>query len=336
MRIRNWALLGLAMIVLTALLLLRINSIHDVVFPAPREEQGHRLTFVCGDMLDDDNISEYWNQCLAGLKAASLETGASLNLLSSNGDYEKLADAYGSAVLSGAEGILCVGVEIKRLGAAIDASAGQGIPTVCLDGDVRSSERIAYVGTDNTRAGAQAAEALLARLDGPGTVVVLYPGFQTPQFRERVEGFCRYFEGRDGYEVFISDRYMTVGPYFVDHAGLLREILTDHPDTVGIFCPGTYIIARIVSQLGSLETGRPIRVACFDDYSVILECIRDGSIDVTVVQDPYQMGYNALLLLCGYLEDGSSALPEDTVYIATRIIDAVNIDEEMHKRGLSS
>ena len=334
MRIRRWLICGALMLLLAVLLLLRIIPIHSVVFPEAAEQEGFRLTFVCGDALNESSISEYWSKCVAGIRDAARARNSSVSLLSCDSDYSLIADVYDSAVLAGAEGLICVGVDVENLGAHIGAAAQRGIPTVCLDGDVPGSGRVCYVGTDNAAAGGRAAQVMLSRLGGHarGTALVLYPGFTTPQFDERVQGFREAITAGPGLDVVVDQRYAAAGGMLVDHPTLLGEALAEHPDVVGVFCPGTPASARMAAVLAEMGLTEDICFVCCDDYQTILEAIRAGWIDTAVVQQPYEMGKRAVDLLVDCLENGDADIP-DAIYIPTFELDADSVGEYAGEAG---
>ena len=55
--------------------------------------------------------------------------------------------------------------------------------------------------------------------------------------------------------------------------------------------------------------------------------MREGSFAGTVVQDPYQWGYQGMHLMADYLEGDTSGVPEDgLIIVPTKVIDASNVD----------
>ncbi|HKJ63595.1 MAG TPA: ABC transporter substrate-binding protein, partial [Hyphomicrobiales bacterium] len=52
-----------------------------------------------------------------------------------------------------------------------------------------------------------------------------------------------------------------------------------------------------------------------------------GSFAGTVVQDPYQWGYQGMKLMASYLEGDKSGVPENgLIIVPTKIIDKANVD----------
>ena len=308
-----------------------------------RAPVSYRLAFVNGDPVSQSAVSEYWQKCIAGIQAAARDKNVAISLMSLEADkpYSSLADIYDSAILAQMDGIICVGFDQQALGEKIDNAAEQGIPTVCVDGDVPGSKRVAYVGTDNYKAGVQAAQALLALSPEPGRIYVVYPGYHTPQFSARAQGFIDTIAQLEGYSVSVAEDPAAPGQWtnypgqWTNYIDITRTLLRTDGDITALFCPGTSVavrIARVVLEEGLRDR---VRVVCMDDYEAILQAIGEGLIDVTIVQSSYAMGYLAVCSLCGYL-DGETHFPEDgLLYTQTYSIDQSNVASYLADGGKS-
>ncbi|MCB1402001.1 MAG: substrate-binding domain-containing protein, partial [Rhodobacteraceae bacterium] len=82
-----------------------------------------------------------------------------------------------------------------------------------------------------------------------------------------------------------------------------------------------------------------ITVIAFDEDPITLGAVRSGEFAGTVVQQPFEWGYQGMLLMAKYLEGDSSMVPEDgLIIIPTKIIDQSNVDafEEDLKAKIAS
>ncbi|MDO4547452.1 MAG: substrate-binding domain-containing protein [Clostridia bacterium] len=283
-----------------------------------------RLTFVNGDSISPNTVSEYWQKCVEGVQAAAADNGASISLMSleHGSPYSSMADLYDSAMLAQVDGIMCVGFDPQVLVDKIDAAFQKGIPTVCIDGDIPSSMRIAYIGSDNYAMGERAAEILLQRLDRSGEIHVVYPSYATPQFIERAQGFICRIQAETDNRLVVEQPSSQIG----DYQNYTRAILESR-DVAAIFCPGTTASVRIARIASQLYPDNSVHIACIDDYSAILHAIDSGIIDFTIVQNPFEMGRQAVKLLCDYLNSGGEPPADAVVYTDTYIIDKANVRE---------
>jgi ribose transport system substrate-binding protein len=77
---------------------------------------------------------------------------------------------------------------------------------------------------------------------------------------------------------------------------------------VGLFAYNPPMILEAVRDANKLSQ---IQIVAFDEDAVTLQGIVDGEIYGTVVQNPYQYGYESVRVLAGLARGDSSVLPED-------------------------
>ena len=71
-----------------------------------------------------------------------------------------------------------------------------------------------------------------------------------------------------------------------------------------------------------------ITVVAFDEDPVTLGAVKEGSFASTIVQQPFEWGYQGMKLMAAYLEGDKSGIPEDKLIIVpTKVIDQSNVDE---------
>ena len=70
-----------------------------------------------------------------------------------------------------------------------------------------------------------------------------------------------------------------------------------------------------------------VTVIAFDEDPITLGAVREGSFAGTVVQDPYQWGYQGMKLMAAYLKGDKSRVPADgLIIVPTQVIDKSNVD----------
>src|SRR5690606_30631665 len=88
------------------------------------------------------------------------------------------------------------------------------------------------------------------------------------------------------------------------------DVLDRHSDLqalVGIWSYNTPAIVDIVAQLGVREK---VKVVGFDADPPAIAGMQKGQVDVMVVQNPYQMGYQGVRLLKALLEDDQTTIQD--------------------------
>ena len=81
-------------------------------------------------------------------------------------------------------------------------------------------------------------------------------------------------------------------------------------------------LSAIRGEVPTLKT-----VIAFDEDPITLGGVREGTIAGTVVQQPYEWGYQGMKLMAKYLEGDKSVVPDNKlVIVPTAIIDKSNVD----------
>jgi ribose transport system substrate-binding protein len=91
----------------------------------------------------------------------------------------------------------------------------------------------------------------------------------------------------------------------------VEDMLTKHPKVscmVGLFAYNPPLILEALSQAGKLNT---VKVVGFDEDPVTLQGIVDGTVHGTVVQNPYEYGYQSVKVLKALTEGDDSMIPAD-------------------------
>jgi ribose transport system substrate-binding protein len=200
---------------------------------------------------------------------------------------------------------------------------GGQVPLFTTDSDAPDTNRIAYIGSSNTEAGKQAGEIALKALPEGGKCIgfVGLPGADNA--RERIEGMKAAIAGS---KVELID----VRGDDIDQTRAKRNVedaLAANPDIdcmVGFYSYNPPRIYEVLKESGKLGQ---VTVIAFDEDPITLGGVREGTIAGTVVQDPYEWGYQGMKLMAKYLEGDKSVVPENKLIIVpTKMIDKANVD----------
>ncbi|HVR68679.1 MAG TPA: sugar-binding protein [Verrucomicrobiae bacterium] len=271
-----------------------------------------------------NGASDFWKLAEAGVKKAQGE----LPNYDMQLKYPEQAAAaiqqrlMDDLVAAGADAIMVSAVDPKTSTEALNRIGGQ-VPLFTTDSDAPDTNRIAYIGSSNTDAGKQAGEIALKALPDGGKCIgfVGLPGADNA--RERIEGMKAALAGS---KVELID----VRGDDIDQTRAKRNVedaLAANPDIpcmVGFYSYNTPRIYEVLKDSGKLGS---IKVIGFDEDPITLGGVREGTIEGTVVQQPYEWGYQGMLLMAKYLEGDKSVVPENKlIIIPTKIIDKSNVD----------
>ncbi|MCB9968651.1 MAG: sugar-binding protein [Geminicoccaceae bacterium] len=199
------------------------------------------------------------------------------------------------------------------------------------DSDAADTDRMLYVGTDNVAAGEQAGELIKQALPDGGKIMLFVGTMGAANAQERVEGIKKVLEGGN---IEIVD----IRTDEVDFARAKRNVedtLTTYPDIDGLVGLWSYNTPQIVEAVKAAGKDGQVKIIGFDEDPVTLRGIADGIVEATVVQQPYEFGYQSMMLMARVLDGDTSFIPEDgLMIIPTKVIDKSNVDEfrqEMQK-----
>lgn len=192
------------------------------------------------------------------------------------------------------------------------------------DSDAPKSNRVLYIGTDNVAAGVQAGELIKKALPDGGQIMLFVGTMGADNARERVEGIRKALEGT---KVEIVD----IRTDEVDFARAKRnaeDTLTKYPDIDALVGLWSYNTPQIVEAVRASGRAGQVKIIGFDEDPVTLRGIADGIIEATVVQQPYEFGYQSMKLLAKYIEGDKSFIPDNKLMIIpTKVIDKSNVAE---------
>jgi ribose transport system substrate-binding protein len=224
-------------------------------------------------------------------------------------------------VAAGVAGIMVSAVDPKTQTDALNR-VGDQVALFTTDSDAPDSSRVAYIGSSNTEAGKQAGELMLKALPEGGRCMGFVGLLGADNARERIEGVKQTIEGSkvELIDVRGDDIDQTRAKRNVEDALAADE---DIDCMVGFYSYNTPRIYEVLKESGKLGE---IKVIGFDEDPITLGGVKEGTIVGTVVQQPYEWGYQGMKVMAGYLEDKSS-VKEELMIIPTKIIDQSNVDQ---------
>ena len=271
-----------------------------------------------------NGASDFWKLAEAGVKKAQGE----LPNYKLEFKYPEQAAAavqqrlMDDLVAAGVSAIMVSAVDPKTSTDALNRIGSQ-VPLFTTDSDAPASNRVAYIGSSNTDAGKQAGAIMLKAMPNGGKCMgfVGLPGADNA--RERIEGVKSTIAGS---KVELVD----VRGDDIDQTRAKRNVedtLAANPDIncmVGFYSYNTPRIYEVLKESGKLGQ---IKVIGFDEDPITLGGVREGTIEGTVVQQPYEWGYQGMKLMAKYLEGDKSGIPDNKLIIVpTKVIDKSNVD----------
>jgi len=272
-----------------------------------------------------NGASDFWKAAEAGMKKAQSE----LPNYTLTFKYPEQSSAaiqtriMDDLVAAGVAGILVSPVDPKTMGDALNRVGGQ-VALFTTDSDAPNSKRIVYIGSSNVDAGKQAGQLMVKAMPNGGKCMgfVGLPGADNA--RERIEGVREVIKGT-------KIELVDVRADDIDQTRAKRNVedtLTARPEIncmVGFYSYNTPRIYEALKEAGKIGK---VTIIGFDEDAITLGGIKEGTIVGTVVQQPYEWGYQGMKQMAKYLEGDKSFIPANKLIIVpTRIIDKSNVDD---------
>jgi ribose transport system substrate-binding protein len=271
-----------------------------------------------------NGASDFWKAAEAGVKKAQSE----LPNYTLTFKYPEQSSAaiqtrmMDDLVAAGVAGIMVSAVDPRTMGEALNRVGGQ-VALFTTDSDAPNSKRIAYIGSSNVDAGRQAGQLMVKAMPNGGKCMgfVGLPGADNA--RERIEGVKEVIKGT-------KIELVDVRADDIDQTRAKRNVedtLTARPEIncmVGFYSYNTPRIYEALKEAGKIGK---VTIIGFDEDAITLGGIKEGTIAGTVVQQPYEWGYQGMKDMAKYLEGDRSFIPANKLIIVpTRIIDRDNVD----------
>jgi len=233
----------------------------------------------------------YWQTAASGFKQAAAEYKVTARVVGpDNYDAQAELAELQKATAAKPAGILISVADVSVLQPGIDAAVNAGIPVITMDSDAPGSRRLYFIGTNNLEAGQLGGKRIIAKLGGKGNVVFFTIAGQA-NTEDRMKGFKDIFNTRP--EIKIAD--------VVDIKGDARDAfdktqqflaLTGDKKIDAFVCLDSASGKMVSDALKRSGGGREL--VAWDVNQDTLDGIKGGTIDASVAQKPYTMGWVGL------------------------------------------
>ncbi|WP_066249962.1 sugar-binding protein [Neobacillus drentensis] len=289
---------------------------HDLPIEKKQVEKYNYHIVLVPEELDND----YWRLVEQGAQAAAKDYGVMLEYVGpKQANIDNHLKTIEMSAASKVDGILTQGLSDEQFTPLINKVVESGIPVITVDTDAANSKRLAYIGTDNYYSGFLAGKALIQDTKGQANVAIITGSFYANHQQQRVKGFQDAVQGEKGIHIIDVVESEISRVHAAEKA---YQIIKDHPEVNAFF--GTSAldgigIAQVVDKY--VKPGK-IYIVGFDALPETLAYIRNGTINATVVQEPYEMGYRAVKMMINLIQ-GKTVEP--IVHTNTRIMRIVDL-----------
>ncbi len=288
-----------------------------------QNKSGKRLAFVT------NNASDFWTIARKGTEKAAAElTDVTVEFrIPGNGTAAEQKGIVDDLLAKGINGIAISPKDPANQTQLINDAAKQAL-IITQDSDAPKSDRACYIGTDNVAAGRQEGELIKEVLPQGGKIMVFVGSADARNAQERLQGIK---EALQGSKVEIID----VRTDETDHVRAksnVADTLVKYPDVaclVGLWSYNGPAILNAVKEAGKVGQ---VKIVCFDEEDETLAGIKDRAIYGTVVQQPFEFGYQSVKMMAQILNGDRSGIPANKqVIVPTLVIKKESVEEFQRK-----
>jgi ribose transport system substrate-binding protein len=251
-----------------------------------------------------NGIASFWDIA----KAGALKAGEDLNAevlvqMPANGidDQKRMLE---DTITNGLDGVAVSPINSDNQLDLLNEVAENTV-LITHDSDAANSNRELYIGMSNYAAGricGELVEAATADIEGTVSVMVFVGRLGQENADLRRQGLIDQLMGRDSDPTRKNDRFIILGTRTDDfdrskckaHA---EDSITAYPDLncmVGLFA---YNPPQMLEATKNADKLGEIRIVGFDEDAITLRAIADGTCYGTVVQNPFEYGYQSVKIL---------------------------------------
>ena len=265
-------------------------------------------------------VASFWDICKIGAEKAGADLDVDVEVLMPNGGVEQKSKME-DLLSRGVDGIAAAVIDPINQSEFFDEVA-ERVEFITVDTDAPDSKRKVYIGVDNYDAGRMCGQLVKEALPEGGQVILFIGRLEQDNSKRRRQGVIDELLDRsrdpsryDAPGAPVKGEKYTVLATLTDQFDRAKgkanaeDMLTKYPQVgcmVGLFAYNPPLILEALSQAKRLNT---VKVVGFDEEDVTLQAIVDGTVHGTVVQNPYEYGYQSVKVLKALFEGDDSMIP---------------------------
>ena len=176
---------------------------------------------------------------------------------------------------------------------------------ITQDSDAPNTNRVCYIGTDNHAAGVKLGGLIKKALPQGGKIALFVGSLDAQNAKDRIGGIEDALKGSN---VTIVDKRTDEA----DHAKAktnATDMMTKVPDIAALVGIWSYNGPAIYSAVQDQNKVGKVKILCFDSEDGTLKGLEAGAITATIVQQPFQFGYDCVKKMAAYIRGDKTVFP---------------------------
>lgn len=287
-----------------------------------------------------NGVASFWDIAKVGAEKAGSDLGVKVSVLMPASGVVDQKQMIEDMVIRGIDGIAVSPIDPDNQLEILNKAAA-ATKLITVDADAPKANRLMYLGMDNYKAGRMAGQLVKEAMPDGGSVAIFVGRIEQDNARLRRQGLIDELLDRtadasrfdEPGAIIDGGKYKILGTLIdqFDRAKAktyVEDTLTRTPDVgcmVGLFAYNPPIILEALGRMNQLGK---VKVVGFDEADETLDGVTSGHVHGTVVQNPYEYGYQSIKLLKAIAAGDASAIPESGfIDIPARMIRKDNVDE---------
>lgn len=268
-----------------------------------------------------NGVADFWTIAKVGAEKAGKDFDVDAQVLMPAGGISDQKRMIEDLLIRGIEGIAVSPIDPANQIDLLNTAAKQ-TKLITHDSDAPGSSRLCYIGMDNYLAGRLCGDLVKEALPDGGKIMIFVGRLEQDNAKRRRQGVIDAVLGRpvnpDNFDAIGAE--LKAGKFTIlgtltdqfDRAkgkANAEDTLAKHADIscmVGLFEYNPPLILEALKQAGKLGK---IKVVGFDEAESTLLAIKEGHCHGTVVQNPYEYGYQSIKLLLELHKGNNTAIP---------------------------
>jgi ribose transport system substrate-binding protein len=283
-----------------------------------------------------NNAYEFWTIARKGTEKAAKELNVDVAFrMPAQGSATEQRQLIEDLLVQGVKGIAVSPNDPTNQAEFFDEVADK-VPLVTQDSDLPpGSKRLCFLGTDNYEAGKAAGKLVKEALPDGGRVAIFVGNTDAQNAIDRRQGVLDELAGSEKADGSDLGNYTLIDTY-TDNSNQevckskAEDALVQHGDDpeklclVGLWAYNPPAMLAAVKDRG---LAGKVKIVGFDENEETLQGIKDGEVLGTVVQQPFEFGYQAVKMLVSLARGDKSVLPADGMhFIDYKVIKSDNVE----------
>ncbi len=253
-----------------------------------------------------NSASTFWTIAEKGVRKGEAEFGVEVEMrIPQSGAVDEQQRIIEDLIAKKINGMAISPIDPANMTGILNEAAAR-MPLITQDSDAAKSNRLAYIGTNNYEAGKIAGEEIKKALPGGGKLMIFVGRLDAQNAVDRRQGILDAIKGAN---IELVDTRLD----YADQAKAKQNVedtLAAHPDINALAGLWSYNGPAILSAVTAAGKVGQIKIVCFDEEEMTLQGVADGAISATIVQKPFEFGYQSVRLLAEIHKGDKSRIPE--------------------------